>query len=324
MSRFEQGYRMPGYTGHTNGLSEVFGKTPVHAQQIVDKPSMTHTHQKTFEAQRWADKKDACNERTNTHAGTHRNNPNIWPNEALPTVGRGKEMKQELCMSSLALGDKRYMEPLSHYAQVHSRPGSARQTGLDNGVDHCVFKAYVNPKYPKRFRMNTPAQRAEKYKRVKAKVDNSPMPIEKLLDNLRVRFRGKINTMTNANGFKFRNVFRFLDENDSGGIEFEEFIQGLQQFGLQFEDYQALALFSLYDMDDDGLLSYSEFMENTLDKEYYYMAFAGAKYASSKQKQFVMRDTRKEENNAYSTTESMHRVDDGFYHEQMDSMQHGY
>jgi len=263
--------KMPGYTGHVKGLMEVFGRTTVHAQMAAMNPAEAPKHMLPPEKRGWAEKRDPCNNENIVYGATMRKHDSLWPDEATPQESAGKERKAALVASSFTLGDKRYEEKASTYARTFSRPGSARQTGIANGHSH-VLPAYTE---------NTPLRQLPKeeikkrYERAVDRVEKSSTGLTQMRVNVAQRFLSKLNSATNCNGFAMRKTFRIFDQNNSGIIEYEEFRSGLNQFGLEFDEYQALALFSVYDEKLEGLINYTRFMADTLDREYYLLAFAG-------------------------------------------------
>jgi len=62
-----------------------------------------------------------------------------------------------------------------------------------------------------------------------------------------------------------RRAFKHFDNDESGGIDPDEFHAALSAFGLQFTPDQILALYNNYDVNRDGELSYSEFVEHVME-----------------------------------------------------------
>lgn len=261
--------KIPGYTGHINGVMDLYGRTPAHIQLANTNPSESHQHNREPVKSKWSEKRDACNDPTITMGATCKPNDALWPDIAERDADKGKERKANLVASSFNLGDKRFHEPISTYSRTHSRPGSARQTGIDNGVSHLIPSEEMNLKHvPK-------SELKKMYVRALDRVDKSPVTLNHLKNNLSHRFISKFNPAINCNGFIFRNSFRIFDIDGSGNVDFFEFKAGLKDFGLEFDDYQYLALFASCDPELTGFINYNRFMAETLDKEYYLLAFSG-------------------------------------------------
>jgi len=261
--------KIPGYTGHIKGVMEQHGRTPAHAQLANLMPDDTHHHIRMPERPRESDKKDVCNNPRLTMGATMKHQDTLWPDIAERDQNKGKERKAALVATSFNLGDKRYNETISSYSRVHSRPGSARQTGIANGISHLAEGEHLN------LRVISKEKLRQMYLRAFDQVDKSPVTLNALKENLSQRFIAKFNPATNCNGFSFRNSFRVFDVDGSGAIDFSEFKHGLRDFGLEFDDYQYLALYASCDPELNGTINYNRFMADTLDKEYYLLAFSG-------------------------------------------------
>lgn len=279
-------WKMPGYTGHINGVSEVIAKTPVHAQEGTYSPCVSHTHDKAIVPEPNSDIVNAPGEGIKcltqimpVHPLSHgHGTDNLWPNLATPHPMTNVHIKNARAASSIRTGDQRYSQPVSYSHQQHGMPGTAMQIGAATSVTQTTkltsTPLHADKDGPRFKDLGTDVIR-HKYEVATARVRAQGLPVETLEQNVRLRFRGKINTMTNANGFKLRFMFHIFDQDRSGVIEIEEFAMGLLHMGMQFSEEQELALFSKYDNDCSGTLSYNEFMMGVLDKEYYCMAFAG-------------------------------------------------
>ncbi|XP_055948489.1 calcyphosin-like protein [Argiope bruennichi] len=55
-------------------------------------------------------------------------------------------------------------------------------------------------------------------------------------------------------------IFRRMDDNHSGDLNFEEFVKGIRDTGLNVTDEEAEQIFKHFDKDDSGTLKYDEFL----------------------------------------------------------------
>jgi len=268
-------WKMPGYTGHIMGTFENYAKTPVHVQEMTKRPETAPAAGQSTDPSRWEIglRKEVMNYKDYTHKGTIDKREQLWPNLAEQTETVTVAKKNELRASSITLGDERYREYYTHQHRVHSRPGSARQTGINNGVPNFVAMATKTTHEVKGLASLPYDKLRAKYDAAIEKANNGPMPLAKLRDNISLRFRGKINVMSNRNGFAFKQIFQAFDVDGTGNIDLEEFKSVLSHYGLQFDDYVYLALFGMFDTNCNGTLDYREFMGAVLDVEYYSMAF---------------------------------------------------
>jgi len=84
---------------------------------------------------------------------------------------------------------------------------------------------------------------------------------------LELDIRAKVHQKTSSEKgpMALRRAFKFFDNDESGGIDPDEFHAAMGNFGLQFNPDQILALYCAYDRDYDGELSYAEFVENVME-----------------------------------------------------------
>lgn len=270
-------YKMPGYTGHIMGTFENYGKTPVGIQEVTRNPDMVPAEVAEPNTVAWelGLKKEVMHDKLWTNKGTIDKREELWPNLATQTEKVTVAKKNELRQSSITMGDARYRDFYTTVHRTHSRPGSARQTGIRNGVRNFVP---LQPKTKTNDDLIKPheydAQQLKiKYSRAIEKANNGPLPLIALLHNINLRFRGKVNVMSNRNGFGFKQIFSNFDVDGTGSIDLDEFKAVMVHYGMQFDDHVYLALFATFDTNCNGLLDYREFMSAVLDPEYYSMAF---------------------------------------------------
>lgn len=108
------------------------------------------------------------------------------------------------------------------------------------------------------------------------------------VDEIEEAMRMKINQRTRGGSFVLRQAFKFFDRDGSGGINPLELRNGLDLFGLQFEEHEILALMARYDNSYDGEIDYYEFIQNLLEPDW--MTSSKVKHIAERIEENINRD----------------------------------
>mmetsp|Transcript_22533 Transcript_22533/g.31358 ORF Transcript_22533/g.31358 Transcript_22533/m.31358 type:complete len:418 (-) Transcript_22533:180-1433(-) len=257
--RYDTRWKMPGYTGHVNSIYETIGSTPVVAQRKAFFRNGTEMDPTAVEHVK-EPHRDPCN-KVEGLCATH--GPEVlWPQLAAPGEMRRKGENG----SSLILGDRRYIQPFTHYKDIHVHPQ----------LQSSLWKPAQNIKdHPFQLAAMEPEERAMIYEKMLAKVGETRLL--HLEDNLRLRFAAKLNTASNCNGFKLIKLFQNFDVDKTGTLEIHEFRKAMNSYGLQLPEEAEIAMFAKFDVDNNGTLDYKEFIAHFVDPEYLDLGFSSLK-----------------------------------------------
>jgi len=91
---------------------------------------------------------------------------------------------------------------------------------------------------------------------------------KKAVDQMEATIREKLNQRTTSGPFQLRRTFKYFDRDGSGDIDFSEMRYAFKIMGFSFTDMQVLALFAKYDSGGEGDISYHEFIDNLMEKDF--------------------------------------------------------
>mmetsp|Transcript_10915 Transcript_10915/g.20547 ORF Transcript_10915/g.20547 Transcript_10915/m.20547 type:complete len:356 (-) Transcript_10915:1715-2782(-) len=264
--RYDSRWKMPGYTGHVNGVVETLGSTPVTAQRKAFYRNGTEMDPTSVDFVPMPGR-DPCNKDSGTMKRTV---PELlWPQVA---DGGGGAVRKGENGSSLILGDSRFVQKFTHYKDTHVHPylqGSLWHPA-PNVRDHTHNLA-----------MMTPEERVACYEKMLDKVGE--VSLQHIEDNLRLRFAAKLNTASNANGFKLLKLFQNFDTQCTGTIEIHDFRKALHSYGLQLPTEMEICMFAKFDVDGNGTLDYKQFVSHYVEGEYLDLGFSSLKDAEIRQ-----------------------------------------
>lgn len=254
--RYDTRWKMPGYTGHINGVFETVGSTPTTSQRKAFYRNGTELDPTNEEPvkQAW---RDPCNDPT---AYKKAEPELLWPSVAQPHP----RMKGNLSnKSSIQLGDHRFFQPVTHYDDVHVAPvkQSSLWTPEVDNKHHRFDLAHMSPDELKAV-----------YLKMNSKIGDVKMG--HVMDNLRLRFSAKLNTASNSNGYKLLKLFQQHDATATGFVQAHHFVDSLKCFGLQLPEEVEIALFSRFDTDMNGMLDYKAFVAALVEEEYISLGFS--------------------------------------------------
>lgn len=89
------------------------------------------------------------------------------------------------------------------------------------------------------------------------------------VDEIENAMRAKIEQKTRGGAFVFRRAFKYFDRDGSGGVDLKELRDGLDIFGLQFDEYECAALMARYDSSMCGEIDYCEFVSNLMENDWF-------------------------------------------------------
>jgi len=89
------------------------------------------------------------------------------------------------------------------------------------------------------------------------------------IDEIENAMRLKIEQKTRGGAFVMRRAFKYFDRDGSGGVDLVELRDGLNLFGLQFDEHECAALMARYDTDYGGEIDYYEFIGNLLENDWF-------------------------------------------------------
>lgn len=240
----EPEYKIPGYTGHIHGMSEVIKKTPIPSQLEVKEPDATsflHTRtQVTYKTTHASQIRDPCNDDTNFKKHDAFNH---WP--ILQTRATQDSFRPPV--SNIAMGDNR-IDPFStSYKQDFAPPlaghGQIRSPNRNNDL------------------AKTTTSLTNIYKSAYNRVGDKRL--QKMITTMRERMDAKIGN-SNDNAYRIRKLFMAWDQNKSGMVHFEDMRQVCESFGMQLDDDSLLALYHVYDPEGTGYLAYMDLVKHLM------------------------------------------------------------
>lgn len=101
------------------------------------------------------------------------------------------------------------------------------------------------------------------------------------VDEIECAMRAKIEQKTRGGAFVFRRAFKYFDRDGSGGVDLKELRDGLDLFGLQFDEYECAALMARYDTSMCGEIDYMQFVNNLMENDWFQKKQAKVKTAVS-------------------------------------------
>lgn len=253
--RYDGRWKMPGYTGHVNGVYETIGTTPVASQRkaLFRNGSELDPLHKPKVAEEW---RDPCNDPSTYKKA----NPELlWPSIAEPH-GLKKNLNNQ---SSIVFGDRRFFQNNTHYNDTHIAPRLQQSLWTPELKNKNIKQDLVNMSLEDRTAL---------YKKMTDKLGE--VQLKHIVENLRLRFAAKLNTASNSNGFRLLKLFQNYDANGTGSLEMEEFVRALHAFGVQLPEDAEIVLFANFDANKDGRLDYTEFISSLVEPEYLVLGFS--------------------------------------------------
>jgi Ca2+-binding EF-hand superfamily protein len=240
----EPEWKIPGYSGHVQGLQETFKKTPIIAQLETKDPDMESfihtrtnvspkiTHGQTI--------RDPCNDPSNFKKAQ----PGIlWP-------GLQETAIQECIKpptSNIAVGDMRIDNFRTSYLADFKAPFHAQERVRSPNRNEDLAKTTANLKDIYR----------SSYNRVGEK------RLQKMITTMRERMEAKMGN-SNNNAFRVRKLFLVYDKEKTGLVNYEDFRQMCESFGMQLDDDSLLALYCIFDPDGTGYMYYTDLVQQIM------------------------------------------------------------
>jgi len=259
----EQEYRMPGYTGYTKDVAEVFGKTPISLQLDATAPLKTSVLMAP-KTSKILTNAEIVNDAANNNKNWLREKPDVLFPKLKPTPAKPGNPP---FVSSISFGDMRYASAIKGSTGYTSTYREQCDSLTERKVKYTIEEEFagdgtVNPK-----ELETEQLKAL-YAENKTRYTDDM--VKSLRDTLRVRIEGKIKPSGISNAFMLRKLFVENGREVDGDIEIHDFKKlVLDGFGLQLRREEAIALFSYYDKECCGVLNVEAFMGDMLDSDYF-------------------------------------------------------
>ena len=61
-----------------------------------------------------------------------------------------------------------------------------------------------------------------------------------------------------------KRIFKIMDDDGSGSLDRQEFMKGLKDYRIQISPIEADKLYGLFDINNDGVISYDEFLRGVV------------------------------------------------------------